>query len=138
MSDTQLCSEHCSRQITGVHPHKPTLVSAAPNKIALVSGGNKGIGKEIVRALAKEGFTVLLGARKPDLGEAAAAELAKDGQVYFQQLDVTDAASVHAAAAAVKEKYGHLDVLVSASTLLLAIQWAVSTWLSWLFLASLS
>lgn len=85
----------------------------APNKVALVSGANKGIGKEIVRGLAKLGFTVLLGARKPELGEAAAAELTKDGQVYFQQLDVTDAASVRAAAAAVKEKYGHLDVLVN-------------------------
>ena len=78
------------------------------NKVALVTGGNKGIGKEIVRGLAKQGFTVLLGARKPDLGEAAAAELAKDGQVVFQQLDVTDVNSVKLAAAAVKQKYGYL------------------------------
>lgn len=88
--------------------------SAAPNKVALVSGANKGIGKEIARGLAKQGFTVLLGARKQELGEAAAAELAKDGQVHFQQLDVTDVQSVTAAAAAIKNKYGFLDVLVSA------------------------
>ena len=86
---------------------------AAPNKVALVSGANKGIGKEIARGLAKQGFTVLLGARKQELGGAAAAELAKDGQVHFQQLDVTDVQSVTAAAAAIKKKYGCLDVLVS-------------------------
>ena len=85
---------------------------AAPNKVALVTGANKGIGKEIARGLAKQGFTVLLGARKPALGEAAAAELANDGQVHFQQIDITDSKSVSAAAAAVKAKYGHLDVLV--------------------------
>ena len=77
-----------------------------------MSGANKGIGKEIARGLAKQGFTVLLGARKQELGEAAATELAKDGQVHFQQLDVTDVQSVKAAAAAVKQKYGCLDVLV--------------------------
>ena len=93
--------------------------SAAPTKVALVSGGNKGIGKEIVRGLAKQGFVVLLGARKAELGEAAATELSKDGEVHFQQLDVTDAASVRAAAAAVHDKYGHLDVLVSSMTFLL-------------------
>lgn len=85
----------------------------APNKVALVSGANKGIGKEIARGLAKQGFTVLLGARKQELGEAAAAELAKDGQVHFQQLNVTDVQSVTAAAAAIKKKYGCLDVLVN-------------------------
>ena len=88
-------------------------VSAAPIKVALVSGANKGIGKEIARGLAKAGFIVLIGARKAELGEATAAELAKDGQVSFQQLDVGDIKSVTAAAAAVKQKYGYLDVLVS-------------------------
>lgn len=87
-------------------------MTAAPIKIALVSGANKGIGKEIARGLAKQGFVVLLGARKQDLGEAAAAELAKEGDVRFQQLDVTDIDSVTAAAAFVKQKYGKLDVLV--------------------------
>ena len=89
------------------------MCPAAPNKVALVSGANKGIGKEIARGLAKQGFTVLLGARKAELGEAAAKELAQDGQVHFQQLDVTDVQSVKAAAAAIKQKYGCLDVLVS-------------------------
>lgn len=55
---------------------------------------------------------MVIGARKQELGEAAAKELAQDGQVHSQQLDVTDVKSVLAAAAALKEKYGHLDVLV--------------------------
>lgn len=89
-------------------------VSAAPikHKVALVSGANKGIGKEIARGLAKAGFVVLIGARKAELGEAAAADLAKDGQVSFQQLDVGDVKSITAAAVAVKQKHGRLDVLV--------------------------
>ena len=90
------------------------LWSAAPDptKVALVTGANKGIGKEIARGLARQGYTVLIGARKQELGEAAAQELAQDGQVHSQQLDVTDVKSVLAAAIALREKYGHLDVLV--------------------------
>ncbi len=85
---------------------------AAPDLIALVSGANKGIGKEIARGLAQKGYHVLVGARKKELGEAAAAELAEHGEVSFLQLDVTDPESVIAAAAAVTSKFGHLDVLV--------------------------
>ena len=85
---------------------------AAPDLIALVSGANKGIGKEIARGHAQKGYHVLVGARKKELGEAAAAELAEHGEVSFLQLDVTDPESVIAAAAAVTSKFGHLDVLV--------------------------
>ena len=79
----------------------------------MVTGANKGIGKEIAKALAQKGFHVLIGARKKDLGEAAVAELSDHGKVSFQQLDVTDPASVTAAAEATKSKFGHLDLLVS-------------------------
>lgn len=79
----------------------------------MVSGANKGIGKEIARGLAQKGYHVLVGARKKELGESAAAELAEHGEVSFLQLDVTDPESVIAAAAAVTSKFGHLDVLVN-------------------------
>lgn len=85
---------------------------AAPTTVALVSGANKGIGKEIARSLALKGYHVLVGARRKELGEAAAVELAEHGQVSYLQLDVTDPESVTAAAAAVTSKFGHLDVLV--------------------------
>jgi NAD(P)-dependent dehydrogenase (short-subunit alcohol dehydrogenase family) len=83
-------------------------------KIALVTGANKGIGKEIARQLAEAGFTVLLGSRDLERGELAVKELVADGlDVVGIQLEVTDEASVRAAAAEVQAAYGRLDVLVN-------------------------
>ena len=77
--------------------------------VTLITGANKGLGYETARRLIAQGYSVYLGARSPDLGEAAASELG--GQ--FVQLDVTDDASVEAAFAVVDEREGHLDVLVN-------------------------
>ncbi|QKW36372.1 SDR family oxidoreductase [Actinomadura sp. NAK00032] len=83
-------------------------------KTALVTGANKGIGNAIARGLAERGMTVLLGARDPGLGEKAAAELRGAGHdARAVALDVTDDASVRAAAAAVAAATGRLDVLVN-------------------------
>ncbi|MFI5731400.1 SDR family oxidoreductase [Kribbella sp. NPDC051587] len=82
------------------------------NEVALVTGGNKGIGHEIVRQLATRGFTVYLGARNPALGLAAAEELA-GSDVRFVQLDVTDVASVQAAVEHIEADSGRLDVLIN-------------------------
>jgi NAD(P)-dependent dehydrogenase (short-subunit alcohol dehydrogenase family) len=84
------------------------------NEVALVTGGNKGIGREIVRQLSTRGLTVYLAARNPSLGSAAAKELAGEGlDVRFVQLDVTDVDSVEAAAKRVEADSGRLDVLVN-------------------------
>ena len=81
--------------------------------MALVTGGNKGLGKETAKGLADQGHTVLLGCRNLQLGEAAAKELASTGNnVSAVQLDVTDLESIQNAAAAVREKHGRLDILV--------------------------
>jgi NAD(P)-dependent dehydrogenase (short-subunit alcohol dehydrogenase family) len=80
-----------------------------PGRIVLVTGANRGIGREVVRQLAEGGDTVLLGARDPDKGERAAAELG----VTAVHLDVTDPATIDAAAAGVADRHGHLDVLVN-------------------------
>src|ERR1700677_779431 len=77
--------------------------------VTLITGANKGLGYETARRLIAQGHSVYLGARSPDLGEAAASELG--GQ--FVQLDVTDDASVDAALAVIDEREGHLDVLVN-------------------------
>jgi len=84
------------------------------NEVALVTGGNKGIGREIVRQLALRGLTVYLAARNPVLGSRAAEELAAEGlDVRFVQLDVTDVESVAAAAKQVEADSGRLDALVN-------------------------
>jgi NAD(P)-dependent dehydrogenase (short-subunit alcohol dehydrogenase family) len=80
-------------------------------KVALVTGGNKGIGLAIVRGLARRGFTVLLGSRSLGRGQQAAAGL--DGDVRPVILDVTSQEQVDALAARVGAEFGHLDVLVN-------------------------
>ncbi|MET9315280.1 SDR family oxidoreductase [Kribbella sp. NPDC003505] len=83
-------------------------------KIALVTGANKGIGKEIARQLGQAGFTVLAGSRDPERGELAVKELVAEGlDVVGLHLEVTDEQSVRAAAERVAAEYGRLDVLVN-------------------------
>ncbi|MCW2878247.1 MAG: 3-oxoacyl-(Acyl-carrier-protein) reductase [Sphaerisporangium sp.] len=83
-------------------------------KIALVTGANKGIGREIAAQLAALGYTVVIGARSAEFGEKTAAELRATGaDATSVVLDVTEPASVAAAAAAVEARHGRLDVLVN-------------------------
>ncbi len=84
------------------------------NRIALVTGANKGIGLAIARQLGASGHSVWLGCRNLERGEAAAADLRNTGiDARAVQLDVTDADSVSAAAAAVSREAGRLDALVN-------------------------
>lgn len=83
-------------------------------KVALVTGANKGIGLETVRQLAPLGYTVLLAARDPQKGEAAAEGLRKGGlDVHFLKLEVTSDADRKGAARFIADTYGKLDVLVN-------------------------
>jgi NAD(P)-dependent dehydrogenase (short-subunit alcohol dehydrogenase family) len=83
-------------------------------KIALVTGANRGIGLAVARRLARECGHVIVAARRPEAGAEAAAQLSGDGlPVSSLTMDVTDAASVRAAAAEVAQRFGHLDVLVN-------------------------
>lgn len=85
-----------------------------PQKIALITGANKGIGRAAAEQLAALGMTVLIGARDPRRGEEAAAALrAAGGDAHAVTLDVTDQASARAAAKQVEERFGHLDVLIN-------------------------
>ncbi|OPF76605.1 dehydrogenase [Streptomyces antioxidans] len=82
--------------------------------MALVTGANKGLGKETARQLAARGATVVLASRDAERGEAAAAELAAAGTKPIPvRLDVTDADSVQEVADALDAEYGRLDVLVN-------------------------
>ncbi|MEJ0050736.1 MAG: SDR family oxidoreductase [Methylovirgula sp.] len=83
-------------------------------KTALVTGANKGIGYEVVRRLAKDGFTVWLGARDKPRGEAAATALTREGlDVRLLQIDVADEASVVKAARDLRGQTDRLDVLIN-------------------------
>ena len=78
--------------------------------VALVTGANQGIGLQIAKDLAAQGFTVLVGSRNVERGEAAAKDVGPDAHAL--QLDVTDQASVSAAAERVRNEFGRLDVLI--------------------------
>lgn len=83
-------------------------------KVALITGANKGIGLETARQLGKLGVTVLVGARDVAKGEAAVAELKKDGvDAKAIKLDVNDAADYAAVAKEIEASYGVLDILVN-------------------------
>jgi NAD(P)-dependent dehydrogenase (short-subunit alcohol dehydrogenase family) len=83
-------------------------------RITLITGANKGIGFATARHLARAGHTVLLGARDPQRGRRAVADLAAEGlAVRFVLLDVTDTASVAAAAGHIDGEHGRLDILVN-------------------------
>jgi NAD(P)-dependent dehydrogenase (short-subunit alcohol dehydrogenase family) len=83
-------------------------------KVALVTGGNKGIGLETARQLAAKGFTVLLGARDKEKGEVAAAALRNEGlDVHAVKIDVANPAHYKELAALIEKEYGKLDVLIN-------------------------
>jgi NAD(P)-dependent dehydrogenase (short-subunit alcohol dehydrogenase family) len=81
--------------------------------LALITGATRGLGLVAARRLAEQGFTVLLGARDLDRGKQAADTMADGLDVRPIALDVTDDASVAAAAATVEREHGRLDVLVN-------------------------
>ena len=81
------------------------------DRIALVTGASQGIGLQIAKDLAAHGLTVLVGSRDFAKGEAAAAEIGE--RAHAVQLDVTDQASIAAAANQIRDEFGRLDVLMN-------------------------
>jgi NAD(P)-dependent dehydrogenase (short-subunit alcohol dehydrogenase family) len=79
--------------------------------VALVTGANQGIGVQIAKDLVGHGFTVLVGSRNFEKGETAAKEIGPDAHAL--QLDVTDHASITAAAERIRKEFGRLDVLIN-------------------------
>ena len=80
-------------------------------RIALVTGANQGVGLEVATKLAANGVTVYLGSRDPARGEAAAATIPAGATAI--QIDVTDLASITAAAERIRAEHGRLDLLVN-------------------------
>ncbi|CAL4968008.1 unnamed protein product [Urochloa decumbens] len=84
-------------------------------EVAVVTGGNRGLGLEICRQLASNGVTVVLTARDEKRGAEAVSILGSLGlsNVHFHQLDVSDPTSAVRLADFIKEKFGKLDILVN-------------------------
>ncbi|WP_459555760.1 SDR family oxidoreductase [Lacunimicrobium album] len=83
-----------------------------PNQpVALITGANQGIGYQIAKDLAARGFTVFVGSRNFEKGEAAAKTIEGDARAI--QLDVTVSASIDSAAARIEKEVGRLDVLIN-------------------------
>ncbi|MBW4607620.1 MAG: SDR family oxidoreductase [Hassallia sp. WJT32-NPBG1] len=85
------------------------------NKVALITGANKGIGLEIARQLGVQGITVLIGARDEKRGQEAADKLNAEHNIDARavQLDVTDNSTIEAAAKHIESEFGKLDILVN-------------------------
>lgn len=89
-------------------------------RIAIVTGGNRGIGRQVCRELAAAGLHVLLTARRVAEGDEAASALRAEGlPVTFHYLDVTDATSVRRLTKTVADNYGRADVLVNNAAILM-------------------
>lgn len=79
--------------------------------VALVTGANKGLGKQVAKELVGHGYVVLLGSRDLSNGQRAAEEIG-EGAVAIQ-LDVTDVQSIASAAERITSEFGRLDLLVN-------------------------
>ena len=96
--------------------------------VAVVTGGNKGIGLELCRLFAKHGLIVVLSARnieqglnalnhlKQELFQQESKEKEDEGNLYFHQLDVTDPLSISRFASWIESTFGGLDILVNILT----------------------
>lgn len=83
-------------------------------QVALVTGANRGIGYELVKQLALNGFRAILASRDLEKGHEAAQNLKQSGlDVSFLLMDVNDQESIRQAALTVNETFGRLDVLVN-------------------------
>jgi len=80
-------------------------------RVALVSGGNRGLGLEVARRLAEDGYRVVIGSRDPVRGDGAAHDVGERATAC--QLDVTDPESIEACISTIEERFGRLDVLVN-------------------------
>lgn len=81
------------------------------SRIALVTGGNQGVGFQVAKELVANGVTVFVGSRDLERGEIAAEKIGAGATAI--RIDVTDRASIDAAAETIRDRFGRLDLLVN-------------------------
>lgn len=97
------------------------------SKVALVTGANKGLGFEMSRQLAQQGFTAIVAARKLEAAEEAATKLKNEGlQAEAIALDINDSAQIQSAVQEIRNRFGKLDVLINNAGVMLDGEWAIS------------
>ncbi|CAH8316444.1 unnamed protein product [Eruca vesicaria subsp. sativa] len=107
------------RKLIDFFSHFINSMADSSDRVALVSGSNKGIGFEICRQLAKNGMTVILTARDEKNGLEAVEKLKRengfssDEAILFHLLDVSNPDSIASLASFVKTHFGKLDILVN-------------------------
>ncbi|MEM7587126.1 MAG: glucose 1-dehydrogenase [Acidobacteriota bacterium] len=91
-----------------------TAATSLTGKVAVITGGNSGIGRAAALAFAERGAAVVIGARREERGQAVVDEIkAKDGQAIFVKTDVTDKEQVEALVAKAVSEYGGLDIALN-------------------------
>ena len=94
-------------------------MTAEKKKIALVTGGNRGLGFETCRQLAQLGMSVILSARDISKGEKAAKQLSDIGlDVVFYQLDVSNQSHINRISEQIIQQFTRLDILVNNAAIL--------------------
>jgi len=83
------------------------------DKVAVITGGTRGIGLGVAKAFLDEGAKVLITSRSEEKGAAALAELGRGQSAVFVSSDVSDRGSIDAVIEAAVERFGQLDILVN-------------------------
>jgi NAD(P)-dependent dehydrogenase (short-subunit alcohol dehydrogenase family) len=97
------------------------------DKVALVTGANKGLGFEMSRQLAEQGLTVIIAARKLEAAEAAVTMLSNEGlNAEAIALDINDSAQIQSAAQEIENRFSKLDILINNAGVMLDGEWATS------------
>lgn len=98
------------------------------NKIALVTGANRGLGFETCLQLGQLGLTVILSARDLIKGQLAAKQLVDKGlDVFFYQLDVSNQSNISKVAYQIEQQFGRLDILVNNAAFMLCLSFSSIT-----------